>query len=617
MSATERSEVFRFGPEEIGPRMRRAASLASGALSRLLSLDKLKDVYLGMPEGLTNREFAREALERLGISWRADADDLARIPAKGPVILTANHPYGGPEGLIMADILLAARPEARIMANHILGRFREMRDMLILVDPFGTAASTGRNIAPLRECAALLKDGGALGVFPAGEVSRPLFSEEGPGVSDPAWNPLIARLARKSGATVVPMYFTGANGLLFHLIGAAHPRLRTALLPRELRNKAGRTLEVRIGAPIPWKRLEKVGENRADADKNADERITDYLRRRTYFLKRRTLKKRLLVPVAAAIRPKHALKPLAEPDAPAALRREIAGLPPKRTLLVSGEFDVICAHAHEIPRVLREIGRLREATFRMVGEGTGKSLDLDRFDEDYLHLFLWDREASEVVGAYRVGRTDKILAKKGAKGLYSSTLFKLRPEFLKRIGPAMEMGRSFVRPERQKSYAPLLLLWKGLARLVALNPKYRTLFGPVSVSNDYREASRSLIADYFVRHCDQPELSGLVKPRAPLRDRAALKKAFRHLVSDMDDVSALLDDLESENKGIPVLMRQYLKLGGKILAFNVDKDFANALDGLIVVDLLQTDRKQLERYMGREETAAFLRFHERALPDCA
>lgn len=613
MSATERSEVFRFGPGEIGPVMRRAASLASGALARLFSLKQLQKIYLDMPEGLSSRDFARESLERFGISWRACAQDLARIPAKGPVILAANHPYGGPEGLIMAEILLAARPDAKIMANHILGRFPEMRDMLILVDPFGTAASTGRNIAPLRECATLLKDGGALGVFPSGEVSRPVFGEGGPAISDPAWSPLVARLARLAGATVVPMYFTGANGPLFHLLGAAHPRLRTALLPRELRNKSGRTIEVRIGAPIPWKRLEKIGEDGADGDA----RIINYLRRRTYFLKHRTQKKRLLVPVPAAIRHKPSRHALAAPMDPAILRREIAALPLEKTLLASGEFDVICAEAAEIPCVLNEIGRLREMTFRKVGEGTGKSLDLDEFDPDYLHLFLWDRETSEVIGAYRIGRTDRILAKKGARGLYSSTLFKLRPEFLERIDPALEMGRSFVRPERQKSYAPLLLLWKGMARLVAQNPEYRFLFGPVSVSNDYKQASRNLIADYFVRNCDQPELSGLVKPRAPLKGRTALKKAFRHLVADMDDLSALLDDLESENKGIPVLMRQYLKLGGKILAFNVDKDFSDALDGLIVVDLLQTDRKQLERYMGREGLDAFLRYHERVLPDCA
>ncbi len=619
MSATARSDIFRFGPGLSGVSgfsglfARRAVSLASGAISRAFALDKLEKLYRNMPEGLSPQGFVVETLGRLGLSWKVEPGDLARIPASGPVIVAANHPYGGPEGLVMADILLSARPGAKIMANHILGRIPELRELFFLVDPFGTRDSFRRNIVPLKDCARFLKDGGALGLFPAGEVSRPRIGDEGLGVADPAWNPLLARLARKYQAAVVPLYFHGANGPLFHLIGAAHPRLRTALLPRQLHNKAGRLIEARIGAPIPWRRLEAIGGEGPDAD----ERITEYLRRRTYFLKHRAGKRRIITPVPAAIRPKPPREALAGPVSPATLAREIAGLAPERTLLTSGEFDVICVEAAEAPMVLREIGRLREMTFRKAGEGTGKSLDIDAFDQDYEHLFLWDREASEIAGAYRIGRTDRLLARRGVKGLYTSTLFKLRPEFLERMDPALEMGRSFVRPERQKSYAPLLLLWKGLARMVVMNPEYRHLFGPVSVSNDYKQASRRLIADYFVKTCNQPELSGLVRPRTPLKEHPALKRAFKALASNMDDVNALLDDLETSAKGIPVLMRQYLKLGGKILAFNVDRDFADALDGLIVVDLLETDPRQLERYMGKAGLASFLAFHQQGLPRCA
>jgi len=555
MNATARSEIFKFGTGTSGisglsgPIARQAVSLASSALSRAFALDKLKKLYVNMPEGLTPHGFVVETLGRLGLSWRVEPEDLARIPSSGPVIVAANHPYGGPEGLVMADILLSARPEAKIMANHILGRIPELRDLFFLVDPFGTKESHRRNIAPLKECAAFLREGGALGIFPAGEVSRPTIGDEGVGVADPAWNPLVARLARKYKAAVVPMYFHGANGLLFHLLGAAHPRLRTALLPRQLHNKAGRLIETRIGAPIPWSRLEKIGGDGQDADK----RIASYLRRRTYFLKHRAAKKRILVPVPAAIRPKAPREALAGAVDPAVLAREIASLPAERKLLANGEFDVLCVSAQEAPMCLREIGRLRELTFRKAGEGTGKSLDLDDFDKDYQHLFLWDRNASEIVGAYRIGRTDKLLAKRGVKGIYTSTLFRLRPEFLERLDPALEMGRSFVRPERQKSYAPLLLLWKGLARMVVLNPEYRYLFGPVSVSNDYRQTSRRLIADYFVKSCDKPELSGLVRPRTPLKERASLKRAFKDLVADMDDVNALLDDLHAP---VPEARRQ-------------------------------------------------------------
>jgi putative hemolysin len=278
-------------------------------------------------------------------------------------------------------------------------------------------------------------------------------------------------------------------------------------------------------------------------------------------------------------------------------------------LLESGEYDVIEAGATAIPLCLREIGRLREMTFRKVGEGTGKGADRDAFDATYRHLFLWNRERQEIAGAYRIGRTDELLAASGPRGLYTSSLFVLKAAFFERIGPALEMGRSFVRPEYQKSYAPLLLLWKGLARMVAREPRYRVLFGPVSITNAYKKASRRLMASYFEDQVTSPALARLVRPRTPLRGQAWLAKAAGTLVSDLDDLLACLDDIEADEKGIPVLLRQYLKLGGKLLAFNVDREFADALDGLIVVDLLQADSRQLERYMGKDGLAAFTNFH--------
>ena len=276
---------------------------------------------------------------------------------------------------------------------------------------------------------------------------------------------------------------------------------------------------------------------------------------------------------------------------------EIARLPETSVLLASGEFRVIEAGAADIPLTLKEIGRLRELTFRSVGEGTGKACDLDAFDRSYRHLFLWNAVRCEVAGAYRVGRTDELVAGAGPRGLYTSTLFVLKRRFLDRIGPALEMGRSFVRPEYQKSYSPLLLLWKGLARMVVRDPRYRMLFGPVSISNSYKNASRRLMASYFEGAATSPGLARLVRPKTPLRGQHWLARAARTLVHDLDDLLTIIDDIEADTKGIPVLLRQYLKLGGKILAFNVDRDFADTLDGLIVVDLLAADPRQLERYM--------------------
>ncbi len=208
-------------------------------------------------------------------------------------------------------------------------------------------------------------------------------------------------------------------------------------------------------------------------------------------------------------------RPLAAPQSPEACRREIERLPAEQRLAQSGAQSVWQATAGQIPHVLREIGRLRELSFRAANEGTGKSMDLDRFDDHYLHLFIWNAEAAEIVGAYRIGATDRILERHGRQGLYSSTLFDSCMAFFRRLGPALELGRSFVRPEYQRSYSPLLLLWKGIGSYIAREPRYRTLFGPVSISRDYSDLSRSLIATTLLAHSQAKDLALMVKPKHP------------------------------------------------------------------------------------------------------
>lgn len=612
-----RERVFRLSTDGLGPVAGGLVKALENPVSRLLGLGRIDDVYLGLPEGLRGEAFLDATMAAFGFSYAVSDEDMARIPKEGPLIVVANHPFGGLEGLIMAKILLAARPDVKIMANFLLRRVPELDELFIHVDPFGQADSSGANIRPLKESLAFLKSGGALGVFPSGEVSHVKVHDRRLSVSDPAWSPTVARLARRTGATVLPMFFQGRNSLLFQAMGLLHPRLRTALLPREFANKGGRRVEARIGNPVTQARLGQL----VEGEDGQDELIIRYLRLRTYLLKNRSAraprKRAALFPPKTPVRQEALIAPVGA----GLMHDEIAALPEGRVLLRSGDYDVIHAVKSEIPLIMREIGRLRELTFRKVGEGTGKSSDLDAFDEYYSHLFLWNRVRHEVVGAYRLGRTDEIMSRFGPRGLYTNTLFVLTREFLNRIGPALEMGRSFVRPEYQKSYSPLLLLWKGLAQVVIREPRYRVLFGPVSITNEYKNVSRQLMARYFEGHAAHPNLSRLVKPRTPLRPKAWLRQASRTLVSNMDDLLDLLSDIETDQKGIPVLLRQYLKLGGKLLAFNVDREFSDALDGLIVVDLLETDRSQLERYMGKPGLRRFLAHHEPTgddgLRDCA
>jgi hypothetical protein len=258
--------------------------------------------------------------------------------------------------------------------------------------------------------------------------------------------------------------------------------------------------------------------------------------------------------------------------------------------------------------MLREIGRCREIAFRGAGEGTGEELDLDRFDQYYQHLFLWNKADRRLAGAYRLAMTSEVLREQGIAGLYTSTLFHFDPRFFQRMGPAVELGRSFVMPEYQRSYASLLLLWKGIVRLVVRRPEASKLFGAVSISREYREASRSLIAEYLVQSASH-ELSGLVRPRTPFRHPVLGHTEVRRIASlaaDIDQVSLPITDIEPDAKGVPVLLRQYLKAGGRLLGFNLDAQFGNVLDALLLADLRSAPISLLERCLGRSHAAEFL-----------
>ena len=310
--------------------------------------------------------------------------------------------------------------------------------------------------------------------------------------------------------------------------------------------------------------------------------------------------------IAGLLRPRRAPEPIAPAEDAALMAAEVEGLPPDRLLGRNGDLQVRYAHAAEIPHLLREIGRLREITFRAAGEGTGRARDIDLFDSYYLHLFVWNGATNELVGAYRLGLADDIVTSFGRRGLYTWSLFRYRRQLLARLGPAIELGRSFVRAEYQRSYSPLLLLWKGIGHFVAAHPRYRVLFGPVSISGDYETTSQQILVEFLRRNNALPELARFVRPRRPFGASGNITPP-----ADLDAVSELVSSIEKDGKGIPVLLRQYLKLGGRILGFNVDPQFNNALDGLIMVDLDETDPHVLAKYMGRAEAARFIAYGER------
>jgi putative hemolysin len=313
-------------------------------------------------------------------------------------------------------------------------------------------------------------------------------------------------------------------------------------------------------------------------------------------------------PYRASRAPAVGASPVSDEGPRARLEAEIHALPPDQRLVDHGRFHVYCAGADQIPWTLREIGRLRELTFRAVGEGTGRSEDIDLYDAFYRHLFVWDAGAGAIVGAYRLGLVDEILARHGKRGLYTHSLFKYRARMLHSVSPGIELGRSFVRAEYQRSFAPLLLLWAGIGRFVERAPRYAVLFGAVSISARYAPASRRLIVDYLSAHRADPRLAGEVRPRHPFRSARTAGTAMP-VPASIEELSRRIAQIEPDGKGVPVLLRHYLELGGRLLGFTLDRDFADTLDGLIMVDLRKIEEAVLARYMGKPGAAAFRAYH--------
>lgn len=569
--------------------------MATRLADHLTGLATLQGLY-DSHQDRAARPFPAHALEVLGISC-ATPSGLEHVPATGPVLFVANHPHGALDGLALAAAIAAVRPDVKLLANALLCAIPEMRRHVVAVDAF--CQGGGRNGHGVREARAWLDAGHALVIFPAGEVSH-VRARDGRLV-DGAWRHGAARLAAATSAAVVPVFIEGRNSVLFERVGRLAPWLRTALLARELLRQRGTAVTMRVGRTMSSRRLAAVGDAAAQ---------TAYLRLRTYGLAdvephdptRRVRR--------ATARSAARTQALAAPLPAAMVATEVAALPGATCLVRQGPWRVHLVQATDAPACVQEIGRLRELSFRAAGEGTGRAQDLDRFDWHYRHLFLWHDEARVIVGAYRIAATDDVLACQGLGGFYTRTLFRYSQALLHDLGPALELGRSFIRQEYQRDYQPLLLLWRGIGALVSASPRYRRLFGPVSISAEYASTTRAIVARCLLAH--RASLLGrLVEPRRPLRDDGPDTEVLVHsrVACDVRSVDQLVRELESGERGLPVLLRHYLKLNAKLLAFSEDPAFGNVLDGLVVVDLLDVDRALLARYLGREAAEAFLAAH--------
>ena len=606
MSKKEDNRVFKIDPATAPVGLRNP--ITRKLVERAVGLHKLdKIIFDGRKcqEDDGSRFFADDILLGMNVRTLVSDEDRLRIPKEGPVIVVSNHPFGGIEGVVMLSIINSVRPDMKAMANYMLQLIPEMRDLFIPVNPFGSSSAAKQNVGPLLETMKWLKQGHILGVFPSGEVSS--IDLKSGRVRDPAWSTTIAGIALKTKATVVPMFFAGRNPALFQIAGLIHPRLRTVMLPTMTSKKTCGTIEVHLGSPITPPEMAKFAN---------EEELTKYFRLRTYALEARSRKEirhKLL-----QIRRRHKQATIIQEEILSEtpvekIEAEIAALPAEAFLLSGGDLDVYISRLDDRSAIMREIGRLREVTFRAVGEGTGRNRDIDVFDSHYHHLFLWNKKNRQIVGAYRLGLADEICREYGVEGLYTHTLFKFNEKLMTKFQPAMELGRSFVRPEYQRTFAPLLFLWKGIGEFISRHPQYANLFGPVSITADYRDSSRNMLLRSLRLSNFATELSRFVKPRRPPREKGRKEEwrnpDFQGIISDVEEVSTIIQDIENDHKGIPVLIKQYLKLGGKILSFNLDKDFSDVVDGLILIDLRKTEPRARARYMGDGPDKIFREYH--------
>ncbi len=546
----------------------------------VLRFSKLNKIY-GQIVDKQGIEFIDALISLLGIHYEVDPGELKKIPKSGPFVVVANHPFGGLDGILLIKVISEVRPDFKVMANFLLKRVEPISDFFLAVNPFEDRKEIKSSVGGIKSAMEHLQRGGGLGLFPAGEVSSYDASNK---ITDRQWQYPALKFVKKAGVPVVPVYFNGKNSRLFHLIGKIHPNLRTARLPSEFLNKKKKPVKIRIGSAIPVKDQEGFSEIY---------QFGRFLRAKTYSLNSRVEVRRFFnYSLIRQPRP----EPLAPPTPGERILEEIKNLEKDCLLFKLKNFTVYCSPSNSIPGILNEIGRLREITFREVGEGTNRSLDLDEFDLYYHQLFIWDEVATRIVGAYRIGKGADILHEFGPGGFYVQSLFRMKDSFNPVLEQALELGRSFVISEYQRQPMPLFLLWKGILYFLLKNPEYRYLIGPVSISNNYSKISKELIIKFIMSHHFDWNMARFILPRNAFKFKSQDPNinVIMENMSDINKLDQFIGDVDALNTGLPVLLKKYIRLNAKIVGFNVDPKFNHCLDGLILLDVYDVPKNVIE-----------------------
>ncbi|ALJ05348.1 glycerol acyltransferase [Pseudalgibacter alginicilyticus] len=546
-------------------------------LMKVLKISTLNKVY-NRNKHLSDLSFLNSLLDDFQIKFEIPEEDLKRLPKDGAYITISNHPLGGIDGILLLKLMLEQRKDFKIIANFLLHRIAPLKPYIMPVNPFENRKDVKSSLTGFKNSILHLRKGHPLGIFPAGEVST---YRDGKLVVDRPWELAAMKLVKKAEVPVVPIYFHAKNSQLFYKLSKISDTFRTAKLPSEVLTQKRRTIKVRIGRPISVADQKEHG---------SIEEFSEFLRRKTYMLSNAFEdKSKILNNISSSLKTPKNPKRIVTPVSPELMAKEVEALRKENArLLESKNYEVFLAQAEKIPNILREIGRLREITFREVGEGTNESIDLDTFDQYYHHMFLWDNEKKLLAGAYRMGLGSQIFKRFGINGFYLQDLFRFEPELHKMMSESIEMGRAFIIKEYQQKPMPLFLLWKGIVHITLRYPEHNYLIGGVSISNQFSNFSKSLMIEFMKSHYYDPYIAQYVHPKKEFKVK--LKDADKDFVfdeteADLNKFDKIIDEVEPGALRLPVLLKKYIKQNARLVAFNVDPLFNNSVDGLMYIKI--------------------------------
>ncbi len=537
------------------------------ALRHLLHEKEMQEFAQSYPHH-QQLDFVEQVLEYFNVSYSARDVEKERIPNEGKLVIIANHPIGSLDALALIKLVSEVRRDIKIVANDMLMALAPLHSMLLPVNNMrGTTAK--ENIQNIQQ---YLQAEGVVIIFPAGEVSR----IRPQGIRDTKWQSGFLRIAKQAKAPILPVFIDGKNSPIFYGASMLYKPLGAALLVREMFKQKRRHLPMRVGEVIPYESY-----------------ATNSIRRNQQV---KLFKKHLYRIGHDKGGIFNTQRAIAQPENRAALYHALKDDCERLGETADGKVMYLYT-PHGSSPILREIGRLREVSFRAVGEGTHRRRDLDKYDQHYYHLILWDRDDLEIVGAYRFGDAKTIIEKHSVQGLYSASLFNYTSDMQDYFEQGLELGRSFVQPKYWGKRS-LDYLWFGIGAFLQRHPRFRYLFGPVSLSDHYPKAAKDLLIQFYLLYFGQT--NPVAKGNMPY----LLPKGFEHPFAGhnyKEDFSQLKHLLSNMGMVVPTLFKQYTETyeqgGVQFVDFNIDPIFNHCVDGLVIGDISQLKAKKRARYM--------------------